>query len=91
MNDGQELIDEMLFAVSDRTNDFPIIDDKGRVLFPVLSKAGIRQRWEEPTAKVSEKGLKGYSGLCLEINDHGNVTVWKCSKNGNRREVASRV
>jgi hypothetical protein len=33
----------------------------------------------------------GYRGEMVEINDHGNITVFKCFKNGNRREIASRV
>jgi hypothetical protein len=33
----------------------------------------------------------GYRGEMIEINDHGNITVFKCFKNGNRREIASRV
>jgi hypothetical protein len=32
-----------------------------------------------------------YKGLALEINDHGNVTLWNVFKNGNVREIASRV
>ena len=34
---------------------------------------------------------EGYRGLCLHINDHGNVTFYKCFKNGNRRIIADRV
>lgn len=32
-----------------------------------------------------------YRGMALQINERGNVTVWKCFKNGTNREIASRV
>ncbi len=32
-----------------------------------------------------------FRGIAVEINDHGNVTVWNCFKNGSIREIASRV
>lgn len=102
--DKQELIDDLLFQLERRENDFPIIDKDGKVLFPVLSKSGIRTEWIEPVAThyrfgrggmmesyTEPKGLKGYRGICVEINDHGNVTVWDCFKNGSRKELASRV
>jgi len=62
----QQLLDDMLRQVADRENDFPAVDD--------LGKLPIR-----------------YRGYALEINDHGNVTVWNCFKNGKLREVVSRV
>jgi len=34
---------------------------------------------------------KKYKGLAVEINDHGNVTVYNVFKNGNCREIASCV
>ena len=34
---------------------------------------------------------EGYRGLCLHVNDHGNVSLLKCFKNGNRRLIASCV
>lgn len=34
---------------------------------------------------------KNYVGLCLQINDHGNVTAYRVFKNGNCREIASMV
>jgi len=104
MNFKQELISELLDLLERRENEFPIIDEKGNVKFPILNKSGIRTDWEEPMATIyrfgrggilrqfqQPKGLKGYRGICLEVNDHGNVTVWFCYKNGKRRELASRV
>jgi hypothetical protein len=32
-----------------------------------------------------------YAGLRLEINDHGNVTLYRQFLNGSRHEIASRV
>jgi len=32
-----------------------------------------------------------YRGWAVEINDHGNITIWNCFKNGNARKIASRV
>jgi hypothetical protein len=103
-NERQELIDELLGMLSRRENDFPIIDEKGTVKFPVLNAAGIRTDWEEPMstyyrfatggilkAYKQPKGLKGYRGICVEINDHGNVSVLMCYKNGKTKEIASRV
>lgn len=34
---------------------------------------------------------KGYKGLVLHVNDHGNVTLYKAFKNGSFHELASRV
>ena len=34
---------------------------------------------------------KGYKGLVLHINDHGNVTLYKAFRNGNVHEIASMV
>jgi hypothetical protein len=34
---------------------------------------------------------KGYRGLVVEVNDHGNVTLWMCYKNGKLKEIESRV
>lgn len=34
---------------------------------------------------------EGYRGQVLEVNDHGNVTLWNAFANGNLHEVASRV
>jgi hypothetical protein len=33
----------------------------------------------------------GFRGLVLEINDHGNMTLWNHFKNGNNREIWSVV
>ena len=32
-----------------------------------------------------------YRGFALHINDHGNIALYNCFKNGNVREIASRV
>jgi hypothetical protein len=82
-NQKQQLLDEMLFQYQNREADFAIIADNGKLHIPNLSPGGIVQGWSETNRK--------YRGYCLEVNDHGNVTVWNCFKNGNRREVASRV
>jgi len=77
----------MLFQVQQRENEFPVIDEYGNFKMPVLTKSGIREAWD-----IREDHGKGfYSGHVLEVNDHGNVTVWRQFLNGNRREVASRV
>lgn len=62
----QRLIDEMVEAVNNRENDFPVV--------ACLSKL-----------------VKNYRGIAMVINDHGNITVWNCFKNGNTRAIASRV
>lgn len=41
--------------------------------------------------KVQGSVPENYRGLVLEVNDHGNVTLYMQFKNGNRREIASRV
>lgn len=86
-NQKQELLDGMLQQVADKENDFPVIDDNGKFKIPQLSSSGIRTGWWIYGSEVWPK----YRGLVLEVNDHGNVTVWNQFKNGNRREVASRV
>lgn len=83
MNRNQQLLEDMLFQYENREADFPIIADNGKLHIPNLSPNGIVQGWSETNRK--------YRGLVLEINDHGNVTVWMQFLNGNRREVASRV
>lgn len=82
----QELIDEMLNQVYCKENDFVTIDKDGDVHFPVLRNGVVIY-----TETNLTQSTKGYRGLALEVNDHGNVTVWNCFKNGNRKEVASRV
>ena len=82
----QELIDDMLADVERGENEFPVINEKGKVQIPILS-GGVVKRYDE----VDVAEWKGYRGLALEINDHGNVTVYEVFKNGNFREVASRV
>ena len=100
-----DLISDMLDQVARRENDFPIIDTKTEaILFPVLNQNGIRINWHERMATVQRfakggnvdaysypKGTKGYNGLLLHVNDHGNVTVYQCYANGNRKEIASQV
>ena len=34
---------------------------------------------------------RGFRGMVLHINDHGNVTLYRAFANGNVHEVASRV
>lgn len=82
----QSLITDMLGEYERRENEFPVINGKGKFCVPVLSKHGIVQRYDERDVPHA-----GYRGIVLEINDHGNVTVWRYFKNGNTRELASRV
>lgn len=82
-NQKQQLLDDMLSQYQNREADFAIIADNGKLHIPNLSPNGIVQGWSETNRK--------YRGLVLEVNDHGNVTVWKQFKNSNRREIASRV
>lgn len=100
-----EMINDMLRQVRDRENDFPIIDEKGAILFPVCDqRTGIRTGWTERMGKVyrfakgGERtletfplGTRGYNGNILEVNERGNVTVYRCYKNGKRKEIASMV
>lgn len=88
MNPKQQiaLINDMIIQAENRVNAFPIIDTKRIFKVPVLSASGIVMRYEAKPIPA-----KGYRGLVLEINDHGNVTVWLYYKNGKRQEVASRV
>lgn len=79
------IIDEMLCTIDRKENDFPVIDEQGRFLIPNLSKNGIRQSYT-----VAPDDYK-YKGLVLEINDHGNITVWRQFKNGKRTEIKSKV
>lgn len=82
---NDDLINQMMDEVQRRENTFPIIDDHGAIKFPILTPSGLVRDWD------TRDTLKGYRGLCLEQNDHGNVTVWKCFANGKRIEVTSRV
>lgn len=82
-NQKQELIDDMLFTYQNREHDFAIIDDCGMFKIPIQNSKGI--------VVTHEPQVDGYRGIALEINDHGNVTVWSVFKNGNKREIASRV
>lgn len=83
----ERLLAEMQQQVADRENEFPVIDEMGEFKMPILTKAGIREAWQ-----IDEShGVGTYSGHVLEVNDHGNVTVWFQYKNGKRREIISRV
>lgn len=81
------LLNDMLRQVADNENEFPVIDEYGHFKWPILSKSGIRESW----CYDENHGAGTYAGLVLEINDHGNVTVWNQFKNGKRREIISRV
>ena len=88
----QELINDMMFQLELREHDFPVIDEYGRVRFPIATDSGVVRCYREEVIDTQEALVEmGYKGLALEINDHGNVIVWNCFKNGNRREIASRV
>jgi len=47
--------------------------------------------YDFPVVDDLSKVPEHYRGEVLEINDHGNVTLWYKFKNGNYREIASRV
>lgn len=38
---------------------------------------------------LSKVGI--WRGLVMEVNDHGNITIYQSFKNGTLREIASRV
>lgn len=46
---------------------------------------------DDNTLKQYEFVADDYRGLCFEVNDHGNITLWYKFKNGNRREIWSCV
>lgn len=87
----------MLEELSDNDYDFVVITDTGRVRIPIITYNETMAVF--PAGEIHHFGIelpcdvdfRGYRGRALEINDHGNVTVWDCFKNGNRREIASRV
>ena len=85
-NRKNELLNDMLMQYECRENTFPVIDDKGNFMVPVLSKHGIVLRYDKK--QVPDKGFRG---LVLEINDHGNISVNMFYKNGKTKEIASRV
>jgi hypothetical protein len=86
-NQKQQMLSDMLQQVQDKENEFPVIDDKGYFKIPILSDSGIRKGWETYDSDNYPK----YKGYVLEVNDHGNVTVWNRFLSGEMREVASRV
>lgn len=86
INQRRELLEDMLFRFDRNENTFPVFDEKGKIHIPILNQNDI-----VISTSIQNDLPRGFKGLVLEINDHGNVTVWKCFKNGNRREVASRV
>lgn len=84
----QELIDELLRQVADKENTFRVISDGRGASYSVNHEGEV---YDFINADMVESYMKGYKGLVMEINDHGNVTVSKRFKNGNQREIASRV
>lgn len=83
-NQQQQLITEMLYAVERKENDFAIVSPTSdKILLPILSNGGIVRGYEDAP--------KNWKGIALEVNDHGNVTVLNCFKNGKRNVIASRV
>jgi hypothetical protein len=79
-----EMLQDAIFSHENRENEFPTINQHGKINFPICYNGIVRSYEQKET-------LKGYKGICLEVNDHGNVTLWNCFKNGNRREIASQV
>lgn len=59
------------------------------VCFDIQNKEfeGIVIRSKQSLADVP----RGYRGLVVETNDHGNVMLWKAFKKGTFHEVVSRV
>jgi hypothetical protein len=81
----QRLISDMLTEMENRENEFPVIDTKGKFLTPILTNGVVKNY------NTLNEPPKRFRGLVLEINDHGNITVWMYYKNGNIRELAGRV
>lgn len=44
-----------------------------------------------PVVDDLSKIPKNFRGVVLEINDHGNIALWRVFKNGKCREIASQV
>lgn len=63
---------------------------KQRLIDEMIEQLDNRENHFPVVADLSKLPPK-YRGIAMEINDHGNITVWKCFKNGNNREIASRV
>lgn len=64
--------------------------DKQEYLSDVLLQAELGEYEGLQVTDLSDVP-EGYKGEVLEVNDHGNVTLYRCFKNGNLREIASRV
>jgi len=64
--------------------------NKQRLLDDILSEQSQGEFDGQYVNDLSEV-TKGYNGLVLHVNDHGNVTLYKAFKNGNFHEIASRV
>ena len=80
-----EMLQDAMFQLELRENEFAVIDEKGNFKIPRL----IHGRCYG--CDVYKERPKHYKGLVLEVNDHGNITLWNCFKNGNMREIASQV
>jgi hypothetical protein len=50
-----------------------------------------RQEFDGEVVSDLSEVSKGYAGMVLHINDHGNVTLYRAFKNGSFHEVASCV
>jgi len=84
MKCSQSVLSDMLQQVEQKENDFAIVSPTtGKILLPILSSGGIVRGYEDAPER--------FKGIALEINERGNVTLWNCFKNGNKREMASRV
>ena len=59
--------------------------------YQLLDDCIFEQNIGEFDGKCGDDFPKNYRGLFLQINDHGNITLYNCYKNGNVREIASRV
>lgn len=88
---SQELINDLLYQAELGENDFPVITDWRGGAYNVSFPEKLGKGSTIMDADRLEKAMRGYRGLALEVNDHGNITVFKCFKNGNRRAIASRV
>jgi hypothetical protein len=91
MDTKQEMINDLLDQIANKENEFLCFEDVGGSDYIVRFPAHKENYRCMNADDLYKKVLKGYSGIAVEINDHGNVTVYKCFKNGNRREIASRV
>lgn len=63
---------------------------KQRLIDEMIEQMNSREN-DFPVVSDLSKLPDRYRGMAMEVNDHGNITVWKCFLNGNVREIASRV